>query len=68
MRLWEKAKTDYPALSKMDIVQETCPDIIHIACKPHVCFKELSAQQQREVPEAEGIPLMCIRCWERELN
>ena len=67
MRLWEKAKTEYPALGKMDIVQQTCPDILKIDVKPHACFKDLSAQKQCNVSQIDGIPLMCIKCWEREL-
>ncbi len=67
MQLWKVAKERTPALGKMDIISQSCPDILHIADKPRNCFRDLEAREQCGVTTMDGIPIMCINCWEREL-
>lgn len=56
MKLWEKAKEKYPALSRMDFIQQTCPHKLNLAEKPPDC----------ENPDK--ITGKCKRCWDREVE
>jgi len=49
------AKKLYPALCKLDFIQQTCPDNLQI-CDKIDCAKNKKAVDQK-----------CIECWEQEV-
>ena len=59
MKAWEKAKEKFPALSRMDFIQQTCPDLAGVADKmPDICFR------RENCTDAKG----CETCWDREVE
>lgn len=58
MQAIDKAKLKYPALSRYDIIDLTCPDIVGLT-KPDECEQ---VGEQSRVPRG----ITCAECWERE--
>ncbi len=56
MKAIELAKVLYPALSKADFIQQTCPDTL-LLCGTLRCLK-----QKKSVDEH------CVKCWDREVS
>ena len=56
MNALDLAKKLYPALSKLDFIQQTCPDTLQI------CDKINCAKNKRLLDQ------LCIECWEREVS
>lgn len=58
MKLWEKAKEKYPALSRTDFVEQTCPDLA------------LSDDMTDFTPVGRicAGKYACQECWDREVK
>lgn len=56
MKAIELAKKLYPALSKDDFIQQTCPDNLLIT-------KKLDCKKDKTVVDHE-----CINCWNQEVS
>lgn len=57
MKLWEKAKEKYPALSRADFIQQSCPTLLRLGEVPEWC--------RRPYIDNKDWQEDCIMCWDR---